>query len=189
METKTQITAMATIARIGNIKIGMFPATGKHLGPYVKALIGTGAEKSTSILIETQEIKYNRGFSLNELKPIQTWIRDNQAALMLNWEKILKKENPSKIESFFHPPYLVELKVMEDLTLWSRYDDGSEKIFNFKNIEPELTGVLSVLKDPSFFKKVKVVDGNPTWPDGLDLDGNELWEISEPYVDKATGSS
>lgn len=181
MET---VTGMATIAKVGNIKIGMFPYTGKHHAPYFKAFIGIGSEKIASIRFsnDTVQVWENTGFKEKELKPVLEWAKKNLPALLNNWQKVLNKKNPNKITSSAPPlrtPRLKELKAFPGLILWSRWADGSERIFDFNKLD--LVEAFAPLGDQSFFEKVKIVDGFPTWPDGLNLDYEDLWEISKPF--------
>ncbi|MBP1933237.1 DUF2442 domain-containing protein [Ammoniphilus resinae] len=62
-----------------------------------------------------------------------------------------------------------------DGRLFVHFDNGEQK---FVNINPHMDGVLDILKNPEFFRKVYVDEElrTVTWPGELDLDPDSLYE-------------
>jgi hypothetical protein len=62
---------------------------------------------------------------------------------------------------------VLEVKVIEYLTLQVSFQDGTSGLVIFK---PEhLTGVFELLKDEQFFSKVFIDNGVVSWPGEIDL--------------------
>lgn len=70
---------------------------------------------------------------------------------------------------------VVEVKPLEGLKLWLRFEDGTEGVVDLSDLE--LKGALAKLKDPDFFARAYVDPelGTVAWPGGLDLDPAVLY--------------
>lgn len=67
-----------------------------------------------------------------------------------------------------------EVRVIEDFAIWVRFADGLEGVVRFP---PEFfSGVFAHLSDPAQFRQVAVVDGAVTWPGGLDLAPDAMYQ-------------
>ena len=172
---KSQITAMATIGYVGKIKIGLFPLVGRaaqHSAPYVKALY---ENKSASIVIDTGEIEFIKGFKIRELKEVFAWIEIHKEELLLAWNQIKSgsRKKPKSIQSKLTPPGLISIQPQKELVLRCQFDNGEILDVDFKNFD--LPGILGSLKDQIFFEAVMLVDGIPTWGNEIDLDPDNLY--------------
>jgi hypothetical protein len=76
---------------------------------------------------------------------------------------------------------VVEVKPLEDLSLFVRFADGLAGEVRFA---PEhLTGVFTPLSDPAFFKQVYLDQGAVAWPGQIDLAPDAMYqEIKEKGV-------
>lgn len=71
-------------------------------------------------------------------------------------------------------PRVKTVHANEDFTLTIRFDNGEAKVFDMR---PYLDlGIFSELKDPSYFKAVRVVMGTVQWPHGQDVCPDTLYE-------------
>ncbi len=79
-------------------------------------------------------------------------------------------------------PDVIEVRPLEGLKLWLRFEDGAEGVVDLADFE--LPGILQALKDPEFFAKAYVDPelGTVAWPGGIDLDPLVLYT-------RATGRS
>ena len=70
---------------------------------------------------------------------------------------------------------VVEVKPLEGLKLWLRFEDGTEGTVDLSDLE--LKGILAKLKDSDFFARAYVDPelGTVAWPGGLDLDPAVLY--------------
>jgi hypothetical protein len=68
----------------------------------------------------------------------------------------------------------VAVRALEDHRLWVRFSDGTEGVRPFADILAEGGPMVEPLRDPSFFARVFVEMGVPTWPNGFDLDAIAL---------------
>lgn len=67
-----------------------------------------------------------------------------------------------------------EVRVIEDRAVWVRFADGLEGVVRFS---PDFfQGVFSHLTAPDKFREVTVVDGAVTWPGGLDIAPDAMYE-------------
>jgi len=67
-------------------------------------------------------------------------------------------------------PDVVEVRPLEGMKLWLRFEDGAEGVVDLA--EFELPGILETLKDPDLFARAYVDPelGTVAWPGGVDLD-------------------
>lgn len=75
------------------------------------------------------------------------------------------------------PPGLVSVNAGKNLILILKFSNGKTRKVDFKKLD--LVGLLKPLRDQKFFEQVEYVEGFPTWPNGLDLDPDVLWELGE----------
>lgn len=78
-------------------------------------------------------------------------------------------------------PAVVGVAVLRDHVLRLLFDDGTVGDVDFS--AESWTGVLEPLGDPAYFAKVRVVpnNGTITWPDGLDLAPEPLYERARAH--------
>lgn len=68
------------------------------------------------------------------------------------------------------PVTVAEVRPLEGMRLWLRFSDGTEGVADLSGLP--LPGVLERLKDPAFFRQVRLdpETGTAAWPGGIDLD-------------------
>ena len=73
-------------------------------------------------------------------------------------------------------PCVVGVAVLRDYVLRLLFDDGTVGDVDFS--KEEWTGVLEPLRDPAYFARVRVDPeaGTITWPDGLDIAPEPLYQ-------------
>jgi hypothetical protein len=59
--------------------------------------------------------------------------------------------------------------------LWVRFSDGSEGVKDFSYLVGRNGEMVAPLKEQSYFERVFVEMGAPTWPNGYDLDPINLY--------------
>ena len=69
---------------------------------------------------------------------------------------------------------VTELKPLDDVRLWVRFSDGSEGIRDYSDMLAEGGPMVEPLRDPSFFKRVFISCGVPSWPNGFEVDAIAL---------------
>jgi hypothetical protein len=86
-------------------------------------------------------------------------------------ERLVRREIMSGHEIY----HITEFKIVDDYTLWMRFDDDTEQIINF---EPVLYGpVFEPLRDLKLFNQVKLDEGFGAleWSTGADFDPETLY--------------
>lgn len=166
---------MATVAYVGGFKIVMFPPA-QHQAPYFKVIRGDGRDYSVSITIKDLKIRYLIGIKPHELTDILKWASEHQQELLENWNAV-KSGGSITLITGSAPPYPTSLRSLPDLVLEAKFSDGSTKHVDFKKID--LFGALTPLKDQKFFEQVRLEGIFPTWPNGLDLDPDDLWDLGQ----------
>ncbi|MEI8096464.1 MAG: DUF2442 domain-containing protein [Spirochaetales bacterium] len=74
--------------------------------------------------------------------------------------------------------HVVEVKPMPEHSLWLKFDTQETKIFD---VTPFLTrGRFAQLQDWSVFSQTAIAYGTVEWANGLDLDPEDLYELSVP---------
>ena len=74
------------------------------------------------------------------------------------------------------PPRIKNVEVIKDFELKITYENGEVKYYNMeKNLQYKW---YNKLKNKEYFKLVKSVKTTLEWPDGEDIDPNELYENS-----------
>ena len=69
---------------------------------------------------------------------------------------------------------VTEARVLDDNSIQVRFTDGLEGVVRFSS--DFFQGVFSHLNDPAKFREVAVVDGAVTWPGGLDLAPDAMYQ-------------
>jgi hypothetical protein len=66
---------------------------------------------------------------------------------------------------------IIEVKALEDYSLWLRFEDGTEGTVDVAKLIGKFTGVFSKIADNNVFKKVKVNKeiGTIEWPGDVDM--------------------
>lgn len=74
------------------------------------------------------------------------------------------------------PPRIKKVEVLENFVLKITYINNVEKLYDFKkNLNFDF---YKKLNNPEYFKKAKSAETTVEWPDGEDIDPNELYENS-----------
>jgi hypothetical protein len=71
---------------------------------------------------------------------------------------------------------VVEARPLGEHRLWVRFSDGRQGVRDFADILAEGGPMIGPLRDPTFFARVFVECGVPTWPNGFDVDAIALHE-------------
>ena len=72
---------------------------------------------------------------------------------------------------------VIELKPLDDYTVWVRFSDNTDAVINIKPFISE--GISAKLLDSTYFKQVKIDDfGGIAWENGFDFCPNYLREIA-----------
>ena len=80
---------------------------------------------------------------------------------------------------------ITEARVLDDHAILVRFTDGLEGVVRFS---PDFfQGVFSQLCDPVKFREVAVVDGAVTWPGGLDLAPDAMYQDIKLHGDQMAG--
>ena len=73
-------------------------------------------------------------------------------------------------------PDVIEVVANEDYTLTLTFENGEIKVFDIK---PYLDkGIFNELKDMSYYKNVKIIDGTVSWNDRQDICPDTLYSDS-----------
>ena len=70
---------------------------------------------------------------------------------------------------------IVEAKPLDGKRLWLRFSNGRSGIRDLSDVLAEGGEMVEPLRDPSFFNRVFVSCGVPSWPNGFDLDAINLY--------------
>ena len=70
---------------------------------------------------------------------------------------------------------VVKVKPTEAYRLWVRFSDGSEGVADLSALVARTGPMVAPLKDPSYFRRVFVEAGVPTWPNGYDYAPSALY--------------
>lgn len=77
-------------------------------------------------------------------------------------------------------PHVLDVVVLADQKLQLRFDTEEVRIFD---VRPFLgLGRLGLLADPVLFRQARVAFGTVEWPQGLDLDPEDLYALSVPVA-------
>ncbi len=70
---------------------------------------------------------------------------------------------------------VIRLRPLAGSKLWLRFSDGSEGIRDLTDVLSRSGPMVEPLRDTTFFNRVFVESGVPTWPNGFDLDAIQLY--------------
>jgi hypothetical protein len=70
---------------------------------------------------------------------------------------------------------VVKVKPMEAFRLWVRFSDGSESVADLSRLTERTGPMVAPLRDPTYFGRVFVEAGVPTWPNGYDYAPSALY--------------
>jgi hypothetical protein len=70
---------------------------------------------------------------------------------------------------------VVRVKPLEGHRLWVRFSDGREGVADLGGLVTRGGAMVAPLKDPTFFDRVFVEAGVPTWPNGYDYGPSALY--------------
>jgi hypothetical protein len=85
--------------------------------------------------------------------------------------KKLSRYDKSEVNMYWD---VIEVKVVENLMLNVRFEDGTFGKVRFK--QEHLTGVFEPLKNPQFFAKVFIDSGAVAWPNDIDLAPDAMYK-------------
>jgi hypothetical protein len=75
---------------------------------------------------------------------------------------------------------VVHVKALDDFKLELEFSSGDRRVFDAR---PYLEkGIFTELKDPDYFRSVRVSLGTVTWPNEQDFSPETLWLESQPLV-------
>ena len=75
------------------------------------------------------------------------------------------------------PPRIKAIKILDNYNIEINYINGEKKLYNMeKNLKFDF---YKNLKNVSYFKLAKSADTTIEWPNGEDIDPNELYENSK----------
>lgn len=66
-------------------------------------------------------------------------------------------------------PHLLDVRYLDDFRLRISLDNGTEIERDLTPLTERAKGVLTKLRDPKFFRRVRIVDGALTWPGEIDI--------------------
>jgi hypothetical protein len=93
----------------------------------------------------------------------------------------MKDDNDDIVYGEPLPPKITEIKPLENWKLQLTFENGEQRIFNIK---PYRYGVFARLEEEDYFKRVRLVDGCPTWPHGQDLHYGMIYKNSRALATK-----
>lgn len=70
---------------------------------------------------------------------------------------------------------VIKLKPLDGYKLWVRFSTGEEGVRDYSDMISEGGPVVVPLRDQSFFARVFIEMGVPTWPNGFDVDPINLY--------------
>jgi hypothetical protein len=93
----------------------------------------------------------------------------------------MKNNNDEIVYGAPLPPKITDIQPLEDWKLCLTFKNGEQRLFDMK---PYRYGVFVRLDDPDYFKRVRLVNGCPTWPHGQDLHYGMLYKNSKALAVK-----
>ena len=69
---------------------------------------------------------------------------------------------------------VAKIKYLDGFRVRATFSDGMAGDFDFAAIVEEGGPMIEPLRDPSYFARVFLEDGAPTWPNGFDMDSEWL---------------
>jgi Protein of unknown function (DUF2442) len=69
---------------------------------------------------------------------------------------------------------VVKLNPLEGYRLWVRFSDSTEGVRDYSDMIAEGGSMVEPLRDQSYFNKVFISFGVPSWPNGFEVDAINL---------------
>lgn len=76
-------------------------------------------------------------------------------------------------------PFVQKVKAIDDHQILLTFENGEERVLD---MTPYMSGVFTPLKDPDYFRQVRVEEGSIAWPGGQDLAYDMLYYQSNPLA-------
>jgi hypothetical protein len=80
---------------------------------------------------------------------------------------------------------ITKVSPLPDLNLLVTFSNNQTLRVDFK---PILQGTGSPISEQTIFNQVKLIKGFPTWPGGIDIEPEDLYELGEPHKVSASSS-
>ena len=85
---------------------------------------------------------------------------------------------------------VIRLKPLDGHKLWLRFSDGCEGVRDLSDVVTRDGPMTLPLKDQTYFARVFIESGVPTWPNGFDLDAINLYmELRDAKLLKPASAS
>lgn len=175
------VESMSKIAESKGLCIYMPTRLGKHRAPYIKAI---RKNKEASFTIADAVLRVG---SLNkeDIETVIQYIENNRASLLEAFSKMLKGEDPGKVPFIIQSstewkeaPTLLKIETKKPLVLIGYFQNGEIKSLDFEEILKEMPGAfVHELADYELFKKASINLSMISWPNGLDIEIIDLYEL------------
>jgi hypothetical protein len=139
---------------------------GKHQAPYIKIKY---KQNYANILLKDCNKVYNFGVPASKIKIAQEWVINNKQDLLEYWKAC------HTTKSNFYGLGIKRIKATKDFQLLCELTNGEFLQVDFTPFKADFPD----------FQKVTLIDGIPSWPSGVDLDPDELYELGEA-IDRQT---
>jgi hypothetical protein len=147
---------------------------GKHLAPYIVAVLPNGNE--VHIQIKNRKIHDNTGVSTDIIKYILKWVLLHQDELLESWEAAKKGKAITvpgtlpKTTKSFKVRRVKEIKTSKRLLMLIRFENDEIRLIDFRKIIPENPAFKPLLK-PSIFMTAEAdyLASGVRW-DAIDID-------------------
>jgi len=183
-----KIEGMPEISKYGVYKIVMVHRLGKHKEAYIKIIRG---DKSASISLMNLKVHVNSGIPSDVVNTVSRWCEKNKEKLLESWKKeALLKKPITKIPFEVLSDYsllLRSVKLFDDYTMEGVFNNGIKMFIDFKPFKAEFINMAAPLNDIKFFKEGRIKNGWLTWPNGFDLDPENLYEIGDIVEEPKAG--
>lgn len=175
-ERLLQRLAMATLSRWKNVKVQMFDEAGApHKTPHFRVILTDG--NSANYAIHSLHRLTKNPIDPTAEREVRDWATEHMDELEENWNRLVRGERAVPIDPYQYirrrgtdesPMYrVVVFEIVAPGTLWMRFDDGVERVIDFR---PIMIGEMNEpLRDPGFFARVELESGVLEWPNGAGL--------------------
>jgi hypothetical protein len=112
-------------------------------------------------------------------------VKDNKQALLDAWEGMKKGHHPT-IATAEKPLAVADFEIVGDRKIKILFNNGAQRVLDFLKYKEEWdTEIFKSLTDQELFKQAKLTSETIEWPDGLEIDPDDLWDLSEPIQSAA----
>ena len=179
------ILGMSKIAEKDGLIVYMPTRHGRHQGAYIKV---RKAEFRASFTIKDGILRIGYLPKKDQIF-IQKYIENKRDLLLKAFDRAINQQDPGAIpfedevtsSNWIEAPDLLEVKALPGFILWGRFADGSILEWDIQEWIENSTGELFIpLKDFDYFSKVTTDGFLLSWPNGLDLDPDEFYEVGKP---------